>query len=486
MTTSKLEITAVDVRHFKRLDEVRVETGGHRNLLLVAGKNTAGKSSLMDALTVALGGKGTLPADPVRHGADKAEVSVELDGGRYTITRTITGKGKDAKTTLRVVGPDGPIGSPQTWLDGLVSGRFLDPVAFLQLDAKAQRQALLALVGVDVDAIDAERKAIYDERTQVNRDLKAAAARRDSIGAPPPAPPATRPIAEIQADGDLIAAQLAEAAAARSLAAQAAKALQDRQAARDRIAREIERLRAEVERAERELAAADQSIAEAAAPPAAVDTTSLEARRAELRAEYTAAAARSSWEIAAKAHTAQLDRADAEVLRLQGESDSKTIALAAIDERKARELNAARMPVDGLHVVDDGLWLNGVPFAQASQAERLRCALAIAMRQSPRFRDVWVRDGALLDDDGIETVRQVAEELDCRVWLEVVGEDEPGAIVFRDGKLLEGKSPDRRARGTGPAKVLTLVPPAPPAEMEAPSTSTPASPSVVDDEPDLF
>ena len=43
-----------------------------------------------------------------------------------------------------------------------------------------------------------------------------------------------------------------------------------------------------------------------------------------------------------------------------------------------------------------GLLLGGVPFGQASQAERLRCALAIAMRQSPRLRDVWVRDGALL------------------------------------------------------------------------------------------
>ena len=70
-TTSKLEITAVDVRSFKRLAEVHVETGAHRNLLLVAGKNTAGKSSLMDALSAAVGGKDALPADPVRHGADK-------------------------------------------------------------------------------------------------------------------------------------------------------------------------------------------------------------------------------------------------------------------------------------------------------------------------------------------------------------------------------------------------------------------------------
>ena len=167
MSTDKLEITAVDVRQFKRLADVHVETGAHRNLLLVAGKNTAGKSSLMDALSAALGGKDALPADPVRHGADKAEIVVALDGGRYTITRTITGKGKDAKTSLRIVGPDGAIASPQGWLDALVSGRFLDPVAFLAKDAKAQRQILLALVGVDVDQIPADAPATKSARIKV-------------------------------------------------------------------------------------------------------------------------------------------------------------------------------------------------------------------------------------------------------------------------------------------------------------------------------
>lgn len=457
MSTDKLEITAVDVRSFKRLADVHVETGAHRNLLLVAGKNTAGKSSLMDALSAALGGKDALPADPVRHGADKAEIVVVLDGGRYTITRTITGKGKDAKTSLRIVGPDGAIASPQGWLDALVSGRFLDPVAFLAQPAKAQRQILLALVGVDVDALDAERKAVFDARTQVNRDLKAAAARRDTIGAPPPAPPATRPAAEIQAEGDQVAAQLAEAAAVRATAAQATRALAGRRADRDRLARELERLRAEVERTEQELAAADGAIAAAEAPAAEVDTSALEARRAELRAEYTAANARAAWEAAAASHQKQLDRADAEVVRLQAEADAKTIALSEIDARKAQLLAAAQMPVPGLEAGDDGLLLGGVPFGQASQAERLRCALAIAMRQSPRFRDIWVRDGALLDDDGIEIVRQVAADQDCRVWLEVVGEDEPGAIVIRDGRLVDDPPPKRAA------KVLALVPPAPPA-----------------------
>lgn len=470
---SKLEITAIDARNFKRLDEVRVEPSeGNRHLLLIAGNNTAGKSSLMDALTVVLGGKDALPADPVRHGADKAVVTVELDGGRYTITRTVSGRGKDLKTSLRVVGPDGPIAAPQTWLDGIVAGRFLDPVAFLHLSAKDQRQVLLELVGVDVDAIDAERKAVHDERTTINRDAKGAQARLDAIGAPPAEPPPTRPLAEIQADGERIAARIAEAAAAKASHAMAVKQYEARLADVDRLTAERERLLAEVERVTAQLGALKAAIADGPPAEASIDTSALEAQRAELRREQQAAIARSTWETAVASHRAQVERAAADVERLRAEAEVKTIALVAIDERKARELNAAKMPIDGLHVVDDGLWLNGVPFAQASQAERLRCALAIAMRQSPRFRDVWVRDGALLDDDGIEIVRKVAEEMDCRVWLEVVGEDEPGAVVFRDGRVV--KSPaGAPVRG---AKVLQLVPPTP----------QPQPDPVVDPDADLF
>ena len=472
-----MRIIQLEADAFKRLRAISITPT--TNIVEVTGDNGEGKTSTLDAIWAALGGKDALPADPVRHGAERAEIVVALDGGRYTITRTITGKGKEAKSSLRIVGPDGPVAAPQTWLDALVSGRFLDPVAFLARDAKAQRQILLALVGVDVDAIDAERKTVFDARTVINRDAKAAAARRDAIGAPPPAPTATRPVAEIQTEGDKIAAQLAEAAAVRATAAQAAKALEARKADRARWARELERLRVEVERAERELAAADQAIAAAETPAPEVDTALLEARRAELRAEFTAANARAAWEAAAKAHAAQLDRADAEVLRLQAEADAKTVALAEIDARKAKLLAAAEMPVPGLEVGDDGLLLGGVPFGQASQAERLRCALAIAMRQSPKFRDVWVRDGALLDDDGVEIVREVAAAMDCRVWLEVVGEDEPGAIVIRDGRLVEG-APAKRERT---AKVLSLVPPGdPPPAAQLTTTTTP----VGDDEPDLF
>lgn len=445
----KLEITAVDVRGFKRIDALRVETSGHRNLLLVAGKNTAGKSSLMDALTAAFGGAGELPPDPVRRGADKAEIVVELEGGRYTITRVIVGRGKDAKTSLRITGPDGDLRSPQTWLTSLVSGRFLDPVRFLTKDAKDQRRELLALVGVDVDGIDVERKRVFDKRTEENKAREAARAQRTGVEDLPPAPQAARSADVVQAEIDQVDAAIVAGEAATREHQRFVDAVQRlEESVAGKVAR-LEELRAQVAKLEGEVAAERERIdrGHAAVAVAAVKLPNPAAagdlliRRTELRAELSRSAAATAHQARAEERDRQIARLDAEVAKRESASKALTAELAAIDQRKVDLLAAAKMPVPELSIGDDGLLLGGVPFAQASQAERLRCALAIAMRQSPRFRDVWVHDGALLDEDGIALVRSIAEELDCRVWLEVVGEREAGAIVIRDGKVAAGGEP---------------------------------------------
>ena len=134
---------------------------------------------------------------------------------------------------------------------------------------------------------------------------------------------------------------------------------------------------------------------------------------------------------------------DAKVASHQARVAELTTRMGEIDERKAQLLTQARMPVEGLEVVEDGLRLGGVPLEQASQAEQLRCSLAIAIAQSPRLRDVWAKSGSLLDEEGLETLRQVAADLDCRLWLEMVNE-RPGdtrAVIIRDGQAVGQEAP---------------------------------------------
>lgn len=428
MTSYK--ITAVDVRDFKRVSEVRIEPDGDAHVLLIAGKNMAGKSSVLDALDAALGGKDALPTDPVRHGAERSAITVELNGGTYKITRTVT---PDGGGKLEITGPDGPIRAPQAWLDKIVGARFLDPLAFLSAPAKDQRRTLMALAGLNLDTIDAERSVAFTERTEIGRDIARAEGELARLPEPGPPPAPARAMNEITRDIQVAAGVQRTVDAARECLAIIRR---DREAVEARVGAlraQVDALRAQLER----LASQEVEAFKVCAETGSVDIEEqAKAKLIELRAEAARAETAARWQ--AGAEQINHRRRDAEdVARLaRGRRDHFTEIIDRCDLRKAKALAAASMPVDGLGFTEDGITLGGVPFTQASQAERLRCALAIAMRLSPNLRDVWVRDGSLLDDDGLEILRELAEQIGCRVWIERVGERDAGAIIIRDGRVM--------------------------------------------------
>lgn len=451
MKNDKLEITAVDVRGFKRIKHVHIETEDHRNILLIAGKNRQGKSSLMDALDAAFCGGEALPTEPIRKGDEATTIEVELNDGLYKIKRTFK-VGKEGKsegkllTGLVVTGPDGKLSSPQTWLDNLVAQRFLDPLAFLGKKPDEQRKILLGIVGVDIDKLQAESRAFYDSRTEANRVYKQAQAQREGLVAPGPSPAGTRTMAVIQDELD----QVEEAVRAGELAAaKAVKCTETMNGLRVEAhnkEEEIETIKGRLARAQADLVKIEERLAKGqvvtieaqAAAPTPEKVADLAMSRRTLKTEMRGVEEFVRWESRVQEHEKQAAQLDGKVVAHRASITELTMRIAEITERKEQLLKQARMPVEGLEVLEDGLRLGGVPLAQASQAEQLRCSLAIAIAQSPRLRDVWAKSGSLLDEEGLETLRGVAQELDCRLWLEMVNE-RPGdqrAVIIRDGQAV--------------------------------------------------
>ena len=74
------------------------------------------------------------------------------------------------------------------------------------------------------------------------------------------------------------------------------------------------------------------------------------------------------------------------------------------------------MPVEGLSLTDEGLTYNGVPFSQASQGERLRVAVGMALAMLPEpeegVRVILVRDGSLLDAANLKEVCDMVDDAD--------------------------------------------------------------------------
>ena len=446
MTNPAYSITAVHVSDYKRVREITISPSADHYLMLIGGPSAAGKSSLLDAMESALRGK-SMPADPVRHGAPQAEVRIELkpsdDGDPLSIKRTVD---TDGKTSLEVRGKFGAaIKSPQTILDGIVGGRFLDPLAFLRLAAKEQRARLLELIDTDgaIAELDSDHELAFLRRTEIGRDLKKAQA--NLAGAP-----------ETQVDAPIDVAALADESrriddALRALDRSRARHKEARHAtskARNTLhvlSQKLAELQAEIENQEVCITACEDAERTALATYEDVGRTTPaaggETRRDEIQREIRRASDHNNLVAAARAARDRRTKLAADVSELDGKHTAMNAALREIDDAKKARLAAASLPVEGLGVDKDGVRFRGVPLAQASSAEQYRVALALAIAANSGLSDIMIRDGALLDDDGLAAVESIAKETKRRVWLERVGTRDAGAIVIRDGRVVDVNAP---------------------------------------------
>ncbi len=165
-----MKIIQLNISDFKKISVAEIRPEGHK--VILGGDNGAGKTSVLDAIMVALVGPRAMPEVPVRQGAEGAEITV--DCGEVVVKRKIK---PDGTGTLSVKTADGMLpASPQKWLDERIGAIAFDPLSFTRLDAKAQANTLRTLVGIDVSDLDAKRAAAYEDRTAINRELKQAEA----------------------------------------------------------------------------------------------------------------------------------------------------------------------------------------------------------------------------------------------------------------------------------------------------------------------
>jgi DNA repair exonuclease SbcCD ATPase subunit len=393
-----MKIINLKSENVKRLRAVEISPDGSA-IVVVGGRNSQGKSSVLDSIAMALGGAEEIPGEPVRRGEKSATIVVELDD--LIVERTIK---PDGKTALVVRGRDGiKRGTPQTILDRMTGAFTFDPLAFSRQDAKGQAETLRKLLGLDFADLDRRRAEVFAKRTDVNRDMKAIEARRNAIVVPPDAP--TEPV-----DVASLTAELGRAQAAINMAAASNR---DRAEIEKRIAAEIQ-----------QLAKLRLQLKDCPENQEIPDT-------APILERINAAAALN------RAHASRKDRAslDSQVEAKTQESRLLGMELEEVESKKRGSLEAAVYPVPGLALGEDGVTYQGIPLAQASSSEQLRVSVAMGIALAPELRVMLIRDGSLLDADSLEIVRQMAEKADAQIWIERVGDGDEGAVVIEDGEV---------------------------------------------------
>lgn len=376
-----MKIKAIHVQNFKKIRTIDIEDAD-RGMILIGGKNGAGKSSFLDAITCAFMGASAIPANPIRDGEKEGFVEVVTDG--FTIRRTFTRKeegGFGGSLSIRTADGMKPA-SPQAWLDKKLGSLSCDPVSFLALPTEKQAQKLREITGVDVSALDARYEAVYAARTKLGQDgtkeaaLLAKMPRFDDAPAEPVTPEYVQPTliepVLVEADQVSAAALLPEitAAEATEQAAEAAeRAVVDARRLADQTAATVGAITAKIERLHRELQAAE---AERAAAVQAVDAQQSTVMRLMEASEATRAAVVPSAPLKARIATIEAENKAARDAAAEANAAERkrVAALNAEAQRAATAVNlAARQEADA---ANEKRRANAVHDEKARELEELR------------------------------------------------------------------------------------------------------------------
>jgi DNA repair exonuclease SbcCD ATPase subunit len=476
MTDKKhMHIVRFEASNIKKLKAVEIVPNGP-GVVTITGRNGQGKTSILDAIFMALGGRQAVCDQPIRQGQSKAHITVDLHD--LVVTRKFTSGGTGS---LTVTTKDGiPVKSPQGVLDSICSYVGFDPLAFVRMDPASQRNTLRKLVGLDFTQLDTDKAEAYAERTRVNRELDSAKYRLANYKFDPAAPQEAVSVtalmgqlSEVKKQGDQKLKELRQANQQKLEAMEQVhcknQAVQEHLAEGEEVTAGLQR---DIEQVDEMIKAMEEALAEKRTVRAALVQglanhknnvamakeavkglvwPNLDKVRRDNQSEEDALIVANQQ--AEEPIAEQIRGADAintqvrsnalyrelktQVDELARKTALLTTTIEHCESSKSRMLEEAKFPLKGLSFDDGGVLLDGVPFAQGSQAQQLRAATAIGLAMDPQVRVILIRDGSLLDAESMGYIAELAKNHDAQVWIERVSDKSPGAIVIEDGEIVE-------------------------------------------------
>ena len=137
-----MRIISLTTSNTLRLSAVHIQPDG--SLVVIGGRNAQGKSSVLNSISMALGGAKLCPPEPVKRGAAKSVTRLDL--GELVVERTITADGHNYLKVSNAAGAEQK--SPQAILDRLTGKLSFDPLEFSRMAPKQQVETLRALTGL--------------------------------------------------------------------------------------------------------------------------------------------------------------------------------------------------------------------------------------------------------------------------------------------------------------------------------------------------
>ena len=337
-----------------------------------------------------------MPPKPLRNGTKKGDIKIDI--GDYIVEVKITKNGEYWNVTDK----DGkPVSKPMDLLKKIVGPISFDPLALLDDDPKKLRAVLLELVGVDLDEFDTKIKALRDERTIAGRTLKNTKALLESTPYHDDAPKQEVSVSELTE-------RLTIANHENSEITKNGDALDD-------IRRRLNLLKLD-----------EKTYLDFLQSHTMVDTAKLTEKIN--KADETNKQVRDNTEYTLREKAVEQEQMD---------YDNRTRQIEIREAEKDEALQAAKMPIDGLSVDEDGVTYTDErdgtkPMAQVNKAKRIEIGTAIHMAMNPELKVMFV-DANAFDEETEAAIEAAVKDKDFQLFEEVV-EGETG-IVLEDGTV---------------------------------------------------
>jgi DNA repair exonuclease SbcCD ATPase subunit len=425
-----MRVIGLKVQDFKRIRVIDITPNEFVNR--ISGGNGSGKTSVLDAIEVCLRGTRNVPSKPVRKGASKA--IIEIDLGEWIVRRTFSeGGSKNGFLTVEPKDGKSRLQGPQEFLNKLVGPNSFDPLEFIRMEPEEQFKTLYKIVLPDVDpnSLDIEKNPDYLKRRELKKEIKALETRRDAIQIPDNLPMEKRDEAKL----------LKELGEVGEHNARIERTKRQREEIQRKADETDDSIAAKVERIEALRAQVKQMEADVKEDKAIVAGTRKTIEKWEPlpepknSAHYTQAITEARILNAAIDKRGQRDELQKEIDGITKRVDSLSTALDEHEANQTKAIEEAKFPIPGLAFGNQEVIFEGIPFTQVSNADQIRASVAIGMADNPQLRVMRIKDGSLLDNASMKVISEMCMSEDFQLFCEIVDTSGDVGVYLEEGEV---------------------------------------------------
>jgi len=422
-----MKIKKLFTQNIKRIKAVTISP--QNNLVVIAGDNAQGKSSVIDSIIYALGGKDLMPENPIRDGQDYAQTVIDL-GKLIAVREYWRNENGTFKHSLKLNSKDGyTISSPQGELDKLIGNLTFDPIQFEHLKEKEQFEILSKLVGYDEQKYATEIERLYQERKIIGRERDRYKAMLDKSFVDETwykLPDEEISYSDlIEKNGNANILRIGISTAEGNIQVTGAN-IANRRKEIIELQAKISKLNTEIKNDESYIETTEKQIKIAREKLFALGNVSEEIKNIEI----------TNGHIRAKLNHIDLENRTGDLVK---DYEQFTQLIEETKGSQKKEIESLEMPINGLSLSDSKVYFKGIPYSQCSGAERLQIALSVTERLNKDLKIAMIKEGAILDDTHLEYIQKWADKNDIQVWIEIIDKNK-SEIIIEDGEIADGKS----------------------------------------------